>query len=111
MTTKAIQNLVRIGHLRLKPIRVNNVISLALTDAFALPIESVLAPPDEGTYGIFLKAQFLLQFPLQFVFDRFTRFEAAARYHPKPLLCVRVTDSKEKNLILRRKENGTDCGS
>src|SRR5258708_15436124 len=108
---KSIQNLslIGIGHSRLKSIRVNDVIPLALANTFARPIERVLPPPDQGTDQAFIETQFLPKFPPQPFFNPFARFKTTTRSDPKPLHCAWLMDSEQKNFVLRRKENGTNC--
>jgi len=82
-----------IGHLRFKAIDMNDVILLVLADAPALPITSVLLPPNQRADYVLIEAEFFLKFPPQPFFDCFARFESSARSDPKPLACLRFTDS------------------
>src|SRR5690242_3159172 len=88
----------------------NDVISLALANAFARPIECMLSSPYQRTNSILVEAQLLLEFPLQCDLDRLTLLAAAARSNPpKLLLVIRQMDPEQKDLVLRREDDRTDC--
>jgi hypothetical protein len=84
-----------IGHVRLKSIRVNDVVLLSLADSLVSQIEGVLPTPDGGTQEEVLEAEFFPELTTQPTFVSLTGLQPTAWSDPKPLPAMWRSDAKQ----------------